>query len=58
MPKFEIYQDKAGEFRWRLIADNGKQIAACGEGYKTKASVKNGITRVMETNKRTPVFES
>ena len=44
-PKFEVYQDKAGEFRFRLKARNG-QIVAVGEGYKKKASCLNGIESV------------
>ena len=44
-PKFEVYTDKAGEFRFRLKATNG-QIIAVGEGYKTKASCLNGIESV------------
>ncbi|MDD5945459.1 MAG: YegP family protein [Clostridia bacterium] len=44
-PKFEIYKDKAGEFRFRLKAKNG-QIIATSEGYKAKASCKNGIESV------------
>ena len=44
-PKFEIYTDKAGEFRFRLKATNG-QIIAVGEGYKEKKSCKNGIESV------------
>lgn len=32
--KFEIYEDNAGEYRWRLKARNGKQIADSSEGYK------------------------
>ena len=36
-PKFEIYQDKAGEYRFRLKATNG-QIIATGEGYVAKTS--------------------
>jgi uncharacterized protein YegP (UPF0339 family) len=43
--KFEIYKDKAGEFRFRLKAGNGEVIAT-GEGYKTKASALNGIESV------------
>ena len=31
-PKFEVYVDKAGEFRFRLLAKNGQNIAA-SEGY-------------------------
>ena len=44
-PKFEVYTDKAGEFRFRLKATNG-QIIAVGEGYKQKASCMNGIESV------------
>ena len=44
-PKFEMYTDKAGEFRFRLKARNGEVIAA-SEGYKAKASCLNGIDSV------------
>ena len=44
-PKFEVYQDKAGEFRFRLKATNG-QIIAVSEGYKAMKSCLNGIASV------------
>lgn len=44
-PKFEMYQDKAGEFRFRLKARNG-EIIATSEGYKAKNSCLNGIESV------------
>ena len=44
-PKFEVYTDKAGEFRFRLKARNGEPIAA-SEGYKAKATCMNGIESV------------
>lgn len=43
--KFELYQDKAGEFRFRLKAGNGETILA-SEGYKQRASAENGISSV------------
>lgn len=43
--KFEIYTDKAGEFRFRLKAGNGEVILA-SEGYKQRASAENGIESV------------
>ena len=46
-PKFEMYVDKAGEFRFRLKATNGEIIAA-SEGYKAKESCENGIASVRE----------
>ena len=44
-PKFEVYTDKRGEFRYRLKATNG-QIIAVGEAYKAKKSCLNGIESV------------
>ena len=46
-PKFEMFEDKAGEFRFRLKARNGEIIAA-SEGYKAKSSCKNGIDSVIK----------
>jgi hypothetical protein len=44
-PKYEIYQDKAGEYRFRLKAANG-EIILTSEGYKAKSSAKNGIDSI------------
>ena len=44
-PKFEIFSDKAGEFRFRLKAGNGEIIAA-SEGYTAKDSCLKGIDSV------------
>jgi uncharacterized protein YegP (UPF0339 family) len=44
-PKFEVYLDKGGEYRFRLKARNG-EIIAVAEGYKAKASCLNGIESV------------
>lgn len=44
-PKFEVYKDKAGEFRFRLKATNG-QVIAVSEGYTTMANCDNGIASV------------
>lgn len=45
-PKFEIYLDKAGMFRYRLIAPNGESLAISEDGYKSKISCMNGIKSV------------
>ena len=55
-PKFEIYKDKAGEFRFRLKAKNGEIIAA-SEGYVKKDSCKNGIESVRKNAPDAPVSE-
>ena len=44
-PKFEIFLDKAGEYRFNLKARNGEIILA-SEGYKAKKSCENGIESV------------
>lgn len=43
--KFEVWTDKAGEYRFRLKAANG-EIIATSEGYKSKDSCMNGIESV------------
>ena len=55
-PKFEVYQDKAGEFRFRLKARNG-EIIAVSEGYKAKASCMNGIESVRKNAPDAPVVQ-
>ena len=42
MPKYEIYRDDAGEWRWRLTASNGR-IVASGEGYKRRSGAQAGV---------------
>ena len=55
-PKFEVYTDKAGEFRFRLKAANG-QIIAVGEGYKAKVGCLNGIESVRKNAPEAEVVE-
>jgi uncharacterized protein len=44
-PKFELYEDKGGQYRFRLRARNG-QIILASEGYTSKSGCKNGIASV------------
>ena len=53
-PKFEVYLDKAGEFRFRLKARNG-EIIATSEGYKAKAGCLNGIESVRKNAPDAPI---
>jgi len=55
-PKFEVYKDKAGEFRFRLKAGNG-QIIATGEGYTTRANCINGVESVKKNAPDAEVVE-
>lgn len=54
--KFELYKDKAGEFRFRLKAGNGENILA-SEGYKEKGSAENGIASVKKNASDEARFE-
>jgi uncharacterized protein YegP (UPF0339 family) len=45
-PRFELYTDGAGEWRWRLVATNEEIIATSGEGYVSKQGAQRGIESV------------
>ena len=55
-PKFEVYQDKKGEYRFRLKSSNG-QIIAVGEGYEAKAGCLNGIESIKKNAPEADVKE-
>ncbi len=55
-PKFELYLDKAGEYRFRLKAKNG-EIVATGESYKAKAGCLNGIDSIKRNAPDSPVVK-
>ena len=55
-PKFEVYLDKAGQYRFRLKATNG-QIIAASESYKSKDGCMNGIESVKK-NADSPVVKA
>ena len=54
--KFEVYKDKKGEFRFRLVAANGQTIAT-SQGYKSKASCLKGVESVKKNAPKTDIFE-
>jgi len=45
---FEVYEDDAGDYRWRLVHENGNVIADSGEGYASKQKAKQGLHSVKE----------
>jgi len=44
-PKFELYEDRSGQFRFRLKSRNGKVIGI-SDGYRTRAGALSGIESV------------
>ena len=55
-PKYEVYLDKAGEYRFRLKARNG-EIILSSEGYKEKRSCLNGIESVKKNAPEAPIVK-
>ena len=56
-PKWEIYVDKGGQFRWRLLATNGSCILH-SQGYTQKSTCKKGIESVIRTVKSAKIDKS
>lgn len=46
--QFVIYPDRKGEFRWRLVARNGRIVADSGEGYTTKGHAARAARRLRD----------
>jgi len=46
-PAFYIYEDSAGEYRWRLVAGNNEIVADSAEGYETKSGARDASRRVI-----------
>jgi len=55
MLRFEVYKDRADEWRWRLIANNGKTIADSGEGYASEYNAVRAAARTKELAPQAPV---
>jgi large conductance mechanosensitive channel len=49
-PKFQVYKDNAGKYRFHLYARNGEIIADSSEGYETKDAAFNGISVVEQSD--------
>lgn len=37
MDKWEFYTDSRGDWRWRRVASNGREVGASTEGYRNRA---------------------
>ena len=56
MGKFELYQGKDKQYRFRLKAGNG-EIIATSEGYSSKSAAENGIASVQQNAPGAPTIE-
>ncbi|MFB6068379.1 MAG: HVO_2922 family protein [Halobacterium sp.] len=55
---FHVYEDEAGQYRWRLVHRNGNIIADSGEGYASKQKAKQGLWSVKENAPNAEVVEA
>lgn len=55
-PKFVIYPDRGGEYRWRLVDSNGEKVAA-SESYTTKYSARRSAENVKATAPTAEIVE-
>jgi len=56
-PKFEWFKDKAGKYRFRLIAANGEKIAT-SEAYSSKEACVSGIEYVKKNASIAKIVEA
>ncbi|WP_331236500.1 HVO_2922 family protein [Natronorarus salvus] len=55
--RFELFVDRAGEWRWRMVHRNGNVIATGAEGYSRKAKARQGLESVRTNAPGAPVVE-
>jgi uncharacterized protein YegP (UPF0339 family) len=53
--RIEYYQDRAEQWRWRLVAENGRTVADSGESYTRKADVLRAVRTFRGLAWRAPV---
>ena len=56
VPKFEVYTDNAGKFRWRLKASNDEEIAS-GQGYESKEGCMKGVKSVKKNASKARIHD-
>ena len=55
--KFEIYADAGGNYRWRLVASNGQNIASSGESFDSKSNARRAAENVRDNVGKADVVE-
>lgn len=57
-PKWQIYTDKQGEIRLRLLASNGNIVATTNDGYLSKEAAKKGIAAIARAAKGSEIVRN
>jgi uncharacterized protein YegP (UPF0339 family) len=55
--KFEVYEDKAKEYRFRIKATNGQEIGASSGGYKDRAEADKVVDEIKKGARDAEVVE-
>ncbi|RQG98847.1 amphi-Trp domain-containing protein [Natrarchaeobius oligotrophus] len=55
--RFEVYEDRADEWRWRLVHWNGNVIGDSGEGYASKRNATRAVKSVIRAASTAHVVE-
>jgi uncharacterized protein YegP (UPF0339 family) len=55
-PRFELYKDSSGKFRFRLVAPNG-EIVAASEAYESKSGCMNGVESIKANASRAKIVD-
>lgn len=55
MVHFYVYQDQAGEWRWRLIAANNYIVAVASEGYSSYSKAVESAQWVKDNAQKAPI---
>ncbi len=55
--EFEVYEDSAGEFRWRLRGGNNQIVADSGEGYASRSGAEDAVERIGEYAPEADILE-
>ena len=48
-PKFQIYSDAAGKYRWRLKDADGEKVALSGDSFVSESEAKRAAQLVKDT---------
>jgi uncharacterized protein YegP (UPF0339 family) len=56
--KFEVYEDSAKLFRWRIRASNGQIVAAANKGYKAKGECEKVVEQIQKGVAKAEVVEA
>jgi uncharacterized protein YegP (UPF0339 family) len=48
-PRFEIYADSGGKYRWRLLDGNNVKVASSGESFDSHRNAKQAAENVKST---------